>query len=72
MAVYAYIRVSTEMQSYASQEYEIKRWCNGKSISVDKWVSESVSGTIQVEKRNLGKMIKSITTDNTAQIWFSI
>ena len=60
MAVYAYIRVSTEMQSYASQEYEIKRWCNGKSISVDKWVSESVSGTIQVEKRNLGKMIKNM------------
>ena len=60
MAVYAYIRVSTEMQSYASQEYEIKRWCNGKSIAVDKWVSESVSGTIQVEKRNLGKMIKNM------------
>ena len=60
MSVYAYIRVSTEMQSYASQEYEIKRWCKGKSISVDKWVSESVSGTIQVEKRNLGKMIKSM------------
>ena len=60
MSVYAYIRVSTEMQSYASQEYEIRRWCNWKGLSVDKWVSESVSGTIQVEKRNLGKMIKSM------------
>lgn len=60
MAVYAYIRVSTEMQSYASQEYEIRRWCNWKGLSVDKWVSESVSGTIQVEKRNLGKMIKNM------------
>ncbi len=60
MSVYAYIRVSTEMQSYASQEHEIRRWCNWKGLSVDKWVSESVSGTITVEKRNLGKMIKSM------------
>lgn len=60
MSVYAYIRVSTEMQSYASQEHEIRRWCSRKGLAVDKWVSESVSGTITVEKRNLGKMIKSM------------
>ena len=60
MSVYAYIRVSTEMQSYASQEYEIRRWCASKGLAVDKWASESVSGTIAIEKRNLGKLIKSM------------
>ena len=61
MAVYAYIRVSTEMQSYASQEYEINRWCKNKNLVVNKWVSESVSGTIMVEKRHLGKMISNMS-----------
>jgi len=29
-------------------------------IEVDKWISESVSGTIEVEKRQLGKIIRSM------------
>ncbi|MCD8313142.1 MAG: recombinase family protein [Bacteroidales bacterium] len=55
--VYAYIRVSTEMQNYASQEYEIQKYCESHHITVDKWISESVSGTVRVEKRILGKTI---------------
>ncbi len=55
--VYAYIRVSTEMQNYASQEYEIQKFCETQHITVNKWISESVSGTIRVEKRILGKTI---------------
>lgn len=56
--VYAYIRVSTEMQSYDSQEYEIVQFCKAKGITVDKWVLESVSGTTAVEKRTLGKTFR--------------
>ena len=56
--VYAYIRVSTEMQSYDSQEYEIIQFCKAKGITVDKWVLESVSGTTAVEKRTLGKTFR--------------
>ena len=60
MSTYAYIRVSTEMQSYASQEYEIRRFCRNHRIVIDKWVSESISGTIEVEKRVLGKTIETM------------
>lgn len=60
MSTYAYIRVSTEVQSHASQEYEIRCYCKKKGIIIDKWVSESVSGTIVVEKRRLGKVIRSM------------
>ena len=56
--VYAYIRVSTEMQSYDSQEYEIIQFCKAKGITVDKWVLESVSGTTAVEKKTLGKTFR--------------
>ena len=57
MRVFAYIRVSTEMQTYANQEYEIMRYCKRYDIVVTKWISESVSGTVGIEKRRLGKAI---------------
>ncbi|MGN0189973.1 MAG: recombinase family protein [Candidatus Cryptobacteroides sp.] len=58
--VYAYIRVSTEMQTYANQEFEIINYCNSHKIKIDKWYSESVSGTIPVDKRLLGKVIRKM------------
>lgn len=58
--IYAYIRVSTEMQTYSSQEFEIKNYCESHNILIDKWVSESVSGTISIEKRTLGRMIRKM------------
>ncbi len=58
MKIYAYIRVSTEMQTYANQEYEIRRYCVLHNLKVTEWVSESVSGMIPVEKRRLGKVLQ--------------
>lgn len=60
MSVYAYIRVSTEMQCHASQKHEIKGYCEKRGLIVDKWVSESVSGTVAPEKRLLGKSIRKM------------
>lgn len=60
MSVYAYIRVSTEMQCQRNQEHEIKVYCSKKKIYVDKWISESISGTVAVEKRLLGKTIRKM------------
>lgn len=58
MSIFAYIRVSTEMQSYASQQYEIETYCRKNNITIDEWVSESVSGTIAIEKRGLGALLE--------------
>lgn len=58
MAVYAYIRVSTEMQTLENQRFEIVRYCKSRNIRIDGWVSESVSGTIAIEKRGLGDLIE--------------
>ena len=48
------------MQSYESQEYEIRKFCQSRQMAVDKWVTESVSGTISVEKRTLGRLIRKM------------
>lgn len=61
MTTFAYIRVSTEMQCHANQEYEIRRYCSSHQITIDRWVSESISGTVAVEKRLLGKTIESMS-----------
>lgn len=58
MSVIAYIRVSTQVQPLESQEYEIRKWCEERSLSIDRWVTESVSGTKSWEKRMLGKTIR--------------
>lgn len=55
--VIAYIRVSTQEQSYQGQRYEIETWCRQNGISVDKWVEEKVSGMRNVQDRTLGKVI---------------
>ncbi len=58
--VVAYIRVSTEMQSYEGQRYEIERWAQAHGICVDRWEQEKVSGTMKVEKRTLGRILKKM------------
>ncbi len=60
MKVYAYIRVSTEMQNYASQKFEIEKYCEQHGLSISRWVTESVSGTVSTEKRKLGKMLNKM------------
>ena len=61
MSVYAYIRVSTVTQSYESQEYEIRKYCESRHMEVHKWITESTSGTVAVEKRSLGRLIRKMS-----------
>jgi DNA invertase Pin-like site-specific DNA recombinase len=57
---YAYIRVSTEVQSYEGQRFEIENWCRQNGIQIDRWVQEKVSGTLRLQKRTLGKLLKQM------------
>ena len=56
--IFAYIRVSTETQSYEGQHFEIENWCHRRNWEVDRWVQEKVSGTKQLSKRTLGKTFR--------------
>ncbi len=62
--VYAYIRVSTDTQSYSSQEFEIRNWAEKQGMDIAKWYNESVSGTISIKKRVLGHLIKRMKKDD--------
>lgn len=61
MTTLAYIRVSTEMQTLESQKFEIGKYCKSRGIAIDKWVEESVSGTVSWEKRRLGKAVRKLS-----------
>ena len=58
MKTYAYVRVSTEAQSCSSQEFEINKWAEKHGVIIDCWVRESVSGTVPIEKRQLGRTLR--------------
>ena len=58
--LYAYIRVSTEEQSYSGQEYEIRQWSDRHGLAVDYWYHESTSGTVPVRKRVLGRVLRKM------------
>lgn len=56
--IFAYIRVSTELQSYEGQRYEIEQWAGSREWEIDKWVQEKVSGTKDLKKRTLDGLLK--------------
>ena len=53
--VYGYIRVSTEEQNLENQKKAIR-----EKFTVDKWVEEKRSGTVDYRKRNLGGLIDEL------------
>lgn len=58
--VYGYIRVSTDKQTVENQRFEILQYTDNNSICIDRWIEETISGTIAPEKRNLGKLLQHI------------
>ncbi len=58
--VYGYIRVSTDKQTVENQRFEILRFCNKNALKVDKWIEETISGTLSPEKRELGQLLSKI------------
>lgn len=62
--IYGYIMVSTDRQTVENQRYEIKRFCEVNGLQVDKWISETISGAKDVNKRRLGQLLKGVKKDD--------
>ena len=60
MATYGYLRVSTDQQCLENQRSEILRFAKSHGLVIDKWVSETVSGTVKGSDRKLGRLIKRL------------
>lgn len=56
----AYIRVSTDKQTVENQRFEILKYADGKKISIDYWVEETVSSRKKLDDRMLGQTLKKL------------
>lgn len=57
---YAYIRCSTNGQTTENQKIAIKKWAKYHRIHNIQWVSETISGTKNPDKRKLGTLINQV------------
>lgn len=62
--IYGYIRVSSDKQTVENQRFEIEKFCNKNSLEVNQWIEETMSGTLKVEKRKLGKLLKKMKKED--------
>ena len=58
--IYGYIRVSTDRQTVENQRFEINQFCEKQELVVNKWIEETISGTKEVQERQLGKLLKKM------------
>lgn len=62
--IYGYIRVSSDKQTVENQRFEITNFCNRENLKIDGWIEETISGTKNYNKRELGKLLKKVQKDD--------
>ena len=59
--VYAYLRVSTDKQDGINQKLGIEEFCKKRGFIIDEYFDdEGKSGTLEPEKRELGKLLNKL------------
>ena len=58
--IYGYIRVSSDKQTVENQRYEINNFVTRENLKIDGWIEETISGTKNYDKRELGNLLKQI------------
>lgn len=58
--IYGYVRVSTDKQTVENQRFEIEKFVQKENKNIDRWIDETISGTVSVEKRKLGSLLKRL------------
>ena len=61
---YGYIRVSSDKQTVENQRFEINNFCLKNSLHIDGWIEETISGSKNYDKRELGKLLTQIHKDD--------
>lgn len=62
--IYGYIRVSSDKQTVENQRFEINKFCSSNQIVIDDWIEETISGTKNYTKRQLGNLLKKVHKDD--------
>jgi DNA invertase Pin-like site-specific DNA recombinase len=59
--IYAYMRVSTAHQTLENQHYELLKFADQRSLRVESWITETVSGAKAYPDRVLGELLERLT-----------
>ena len=61
---YGYIRVSSDKQTVENQRFEIMQFADNHGFKIGGWIEETISGTKNYTKRELGKLLKKVNKDD--------
>lgn len=62
--IYGYIRVSSDKQTVENQRFEINNFCEKQNLVINDWIEETISGTKNYTKRQLGLLLKIVHKDD--------
>ena len=62
--VYGYIRVSSDKQTVENQRFEINNFCEKQDLMINDWIEETISGTKNYSKRQLGLLLRKVSKDD--------
>lgn len=62
--IYGYVRVSSDKQTVENQRFEIERFCRHEQLVIDGWIEETISGTKNYHKRQLGVLLDRVEKDD--------
>lgn len=62
--IYGYIRVSCDKQTVENQRFEINKFCEAQHMIIDDWIEETISGTKNYTKRQLGLLLRKVRKDD--------
>lgn len=61
----AYLRISTEKQHLRNQQEEILRFAEHRNLTIDRWLTEVVSGRKSGRERKLGALLRRMKRGDT-------
>ena len=64
MTIYAYCRVSSNLQTLENQTFSINEFCEKNNLIVSVWVEETISSRKPLKERKLGKLLKKLKKDD--------
>ena len=62
--IYGYFRVSSDKQTVENHRFEISNFCKINELTIDDWIEETISGTKNYTKRQLGRLLRKVCKDD--------
>ncbi len=64
MAVIGYIRVSSNKQTAQHQRFEIEQFATANNMTINRWITETISSRQPLNKRKLGELLNELQPDD--------